>query len=174
MRTIHDTLVRLAFLPGIKSGEITYRPRNAHAPDHDVHLLQRQSLRFRHVEPQEDRTPERHQPEEDKSPVSDMLEHIRRNLPHDEVGHPIRRRAEGDAVRVVREGPDFADEDPRTRTPAVTEVNDKKPNHCHGRPPGCFVLPSRPRLLIPRKDDRDNHMTGSHPQRPGKHDWFAA
>lgn len=98
----------------IRQKERTYRPSDAHAAKHHIHLLERQALRLGDVPPEEDGAAGGHGAEEDEGAVSDALQHVRRDLAHDEVGHPVRRGPERDAVRAVRERPHLRDEDPCT------------------------------------------------------------
>ena len=92
------------------------RPRGRISPKQHIHLLERQSLRLRHIEPDERRAHERKQSENDVRSVRDAAEHVRRHLADDEVVHPVRGGAESDAVGAVGHGPDFGDEDPGAGT----------------------------------------------------------
>ena len=57
--------------------------------EEDVHFLKTQTLCLGHDEPYEEDAEERHQSEEDESPVCDVLNHIWRDLSNDEIGHPV-------------------------------------------------------------------------------------
>ena len=138
------------------------------AAEQHVHFLQRQPLRLRHEKPNESSAPKRQQSEEDEGPKGDFLQHDRRDLADDEVRHPVRGCAESDAVRAVGKGPDFADDDPAARTPAVAEVDDEEPHHADGCPAGCLV--GCPLVLVYAEEDGDNGVADTHGHSPCEQD----
>ena len=74
---------------------------HAYTSEERIHLLQGQALRFGYIGPDEDPAPKSHEPEENESPVLQGLQHVRRDLTDNEVGHPIRGCPKGNTVRAV-------------------------------------------------------------------------
>ena len=71
----------------------SHRLSKTPTPKQDIHFLQRQPLRLRHDQPNEQKpahTPQ--QPEKDERPIRNLFQHLRRDLAHNEVTHPIARR----------------------------------------------------------------------------------
>ena len=142
------------------------------APKEHVHFLQRQPLRLRYEEPDESPTSKSQDSEEDEGPKGDLLQHDRRDLADDEVRHPIRRRTKSNAVSAIGQRPDFADDDLTARPPAVSEVDDEKPNHRDGRPTRSLM--SGPLMLVDTEEDGDDCMTDTHGNGSCKQDGFSA
>lgn len=128
-----------------------------------VHLLERQPLRLGHDEPDKGSAQHRQAPEEDVRPVGDLLQHVGRHLPDDEVVHPVRRRAQGDSIGPRAEGPDLRHEDPGAGAPGVAEMDDEEPDHADGGPARCGLI--FPIICIPCEDDGDNKVAGTVIQR---------
>lgn len=74
--------------------------------------------------------------------------------------HPVGRSTKSDTVRSLADGPDLRNNDPRARSPTVTEVDDKQPDHGHSRPASSFM--SEPRVLVPGRDDSDDDVARRH------------
>ena len=89
----------------------------------------------------------------------------------DKVRHPIRRRAESDAVSAIGQRPHFTDDDPTARAPAVSEIDDEKPDHRDGRP--TRRLMSGPLMLVDTEEDGDDRMTDTHGNGSRKQDGFS-
>ena len=150
----------------------THSFRNPLAAKQHVHFLQRQPLRLGHEEPNEGAASKRQEPEEDKGPKGDLLQHDGRDLADDEVGHPVRRRAERDAVGAVGQGPHLADDDPAAGAPAVAKVDDEEPDHADGRPAGRLVR--GPPVLVDAEEDGDDGVADAHGHGAGEQDGFPA
>lgn len=54
--------------------------------------------------------------------------------------YPVGGRPERDSVWSIGQWPDFCDDDPCTRTPRVTEMDDEQPDHDDGCPSGALVV----------------------------------
>lgn len=74
-------------------------------------------------------------------------------------------------IRTLREWPNFGNNDPSTRAPAVTEVDHEKPDHNHSCPASTFV--SLPLVFILSEDDCDDDVTGRHSNRANNEDGLA-
>lgn len=70
----------------------------------------------------------------------------------------VRTRAERNTVRAVGQRPDFGNQDPRARTPRVSEMDDKQPDHDDGCPASGLV--SFPLVLIFGDDDGLRGVSG--------------
>lgn len=101
----------------------TYSFGKTLSSEKNIHLLKTQSLCLWHNEPYEDYSEERHQSEEDKRAVCDLFDHVWRNLPNDEIGHPVGRGADGNAIGSVTERPHLRDKHPRAWSPCKHEVS---------------------------------------------------
>ena len=90
----------------------------------------------------------------------------------DKVRHPIRRRTKSNTVSAIGQRPHFADDDPTARPPAVSEIDDEKPNHRDGCPTRSLM--SGPLMLVDAKEDSDDCMTDTHGDGSRKQDGFSA
>ena len=146
--------------------------RRTLASEDGIHLLQTQALRLRHEEPDKRRSNERQKTKEDVCAVRDILKKIRRNLSNDEVVHPVTRATERGTVWTCADGPDLSDQDPRTRAPGVTEMNDEEPNHDDGGPAGSLRVVEVIDVL--GEDDGDDYVRHAHADGSNGEDGFAA
>ena len=89
-----------------------------------------------------------------------MRQHIGCDLTDDEVVHPVGRGTESDTIWTVGHGPDLSDDDPRARSPGVTEEDDEEPDHDASSPTGALV--AWPVVLEAGDDTGDDEMAGGH------------
>lgn len=103
-----------------------------------------------------------------------MLEHIRRDLPNNEIVHPVATRAHRNPVCPIAQWPDFRNQDPRTWTPAIAEIDDEEPNEGDRGPAGSFSALDAPRVFVTSVDDGDGKVAKSHANSTNQQDRFAA
>ena len=127
--TSHRTLETNIPIDGLHSLKVS--PSGCISSKQDIHLLKRESLSLRYIEPDECGAHEAEKAEDDVRAVSDARKHIGRDLTDDEVVHPVGGCAQGNAVGAVGHGPDFCDENPGAWSPGVAEVNNEEPDHGH-------------------------------------------
>ena len=66
----------------------------------------------------------------------------------------------------------LANDNPTTRSPRVSEINDEEPDESDGRPTSGLVR--GPLMLVDAEEGGDDDVTGSHCQSASDHDGFAA
>ena len=77
-----------------------------------------------------------------------------------EVVHPVAGSTKRNTIWTRAQRPDLSDDNPSAWTPAVTEVDDKQPDHADGTPTsGLVVLPV---VGVLCEDDGDDDVAGSH------------
>lgn len=130
------------------------------ASEDDIHFLETQTLGLRHEEPDESRSDERQHAEENVCSVCDVLEEIRGDLSDDEVVHPVTRATKRGSIWACADGPYLSDQDPCTRTPGVTEVDDEEPDHNDGGPSSSLMVFEVIDIL--RENDGDDQMRDTH------------
>ena len=69
--------------------------------EEDIHFFQRQSLRLGHEKPNECSASKRQQSKEDEGSKGNLLQHDGRDLADDEIRHPVRGCAKGNAVSAI-------------------------------------------------------------------------
>lgn len=84
-------------------------------------------------------------------------------LTNDEIIHPIRTSSQRNAIRAIRKRPDLSDDDPRARTPTISEMHDEEPDHDDRCPACCFVL--GPRVSVTCDDGGDDDVAAGHADR---------
>ena len=157
---------------GGEGNEKTYSFSDTDTAKKHIHLLKRHALRLRHAQPDKDRAAKRQDPKEDEGAICDLLQHDRRDLPDDEITHPIAARAQRDTIRTVRHRPHLADDDPAAGTPRVAEINDEEPDEGDGGPAGGFVR--GPLVDVDAEEDGDDGVANAHADGTSDHDGFAA
>ena len=80
--------------------------------------------------------------------------------------------AQRNTIRTLRQRPDLSNDDPSTRTPAVTKVDHEQPDHHHSCPASTLV--SLPLVLIFGEDDSDDDVASCHSDRADDQDGLAA
>lgn len=155
-----------------EGGNRTYSLSNTHTPKQDIHLFQRHPLRLRHAQPYEYRAAECQNAKEDERAIRDLLQHDRRDLPDDEITHPVAARAQRDTIRTVRHRPYLTDDNPAARSPRVAEIDHEEPDEGNGGPAGGFVR--GPLMDVDTKKDGNDCVANSHADGAGDHNWFAA
>lgn len=161
-------------MDGVKDVEKqkTYSLSDTDTAKQDIHLLKRHPFRLRHAQPYEHRAAKGQNAEEDEGAIGDFRQHDRRDLPDDEIAHPIAARAQRDTVRTVRHRPHLADDDPAAGSPRVAEVDDEEPDEGDGGPAGGFVR--GPLVDVDAEEDGDDGVADAHSDGAGDHDGFAA
>jgi hypothetical protein len=101
-----------------------------------------------------------------------MLKHIRGNLTHNEIVHPVRRGPKRYTIWTVGHGPDLCDDDPCTWTPGVAEEDDEEPHHDAGCP--TRALMGGPVVFVAGYDAGDNEVAGGHADGAADEDGLAA
>jgi hypothetical protein len=82
-------------------------------------------------------------------------------LANDEIIHPIGTSSQSNTIRTIAQRPNLSNNNPRARTPTVSEMDDEKPDHDHGAPSCTFVL--WPRVAVFCNEGCDDDVGGCHP-----------
>lgn len=134
--------------------------RRSLTSEDNIHFLKTQSLRLGNKEPNECRSNEGQQTEQNVRSIRDMLKEIRRDLSNDKVIHPVTRSTQCRAVRAGADRPDFSNQNPCTGTPGVAKVDDEEPHHDHSGPTGALRVVEV--VDVFGEDDSDDYMGYAH------------
>lgn len=88
------------------------------------------------------------------------------------VVHPVARCAQRDTIRSSAQWPDLGDDDPGTRSPTVTKVNDEEPDHGNGGPTGSLVV--WPVVGVLGKENGNDDVACSHADGTGNQHGLAS
>lgn len=151
------------------------------AAEDGVHFFKGETLGLGDEEPDESCSKRGDETEQDISSVCDALEEIGSDLTNDEVVHPVGRATESGTIWTSGQRPDFCrnelilvckmasgarrltgNQNPCTRTPGVSEMNDKQPDHDDCSPsssPMIFEI-----VDVLGENDGDDEMGEGHAQ----------
>jgi len=90
------------------------------------------------------------------------------------VVHPVTGSAERDTVRALGDGPDFSNDNPGARSPAVAEENDEEPDHGTSSPTGTGSATNSPLVPVATDETSNDDVARRHTNSARDQDRLAA